>query len=155
MQNTQLSSHSAFPVLHSPQQQRRTEAMSKYLISSTAWTWAASLSRPLRRHPGHSRTNSHLNIFAWAAPPSPLAFDRLGRTTGKGWSSVEGWKKNLRGVPDGNCTMQNNVQQELYYKVSILNACFSKRCLVRFEVAQSMPIQLLLSSLWFILRRCQ
>jgi hypothetical protein len=94
---TQLSSHSAFPVLHSPQRQRRTEAMraimSKYLISSTARSWVASISRPLPRHLGHFRTNSHFNISARAAPPSPLAFDRLRRTTDNGWIA------SLKGAP--------------------------------------------------------
>jgi hypothetical protein len=38
MQNTQLSSHSAFPVVHSPQQNEAMRAIiSKYVIWSTAW----------------------------------------------------------------------------------------------------------------------
>jgi hypothetical protein len=78
----------SFLVLESEQQQQRTEAIcakiSKYLISSTASTSLASLSRPLRRYQGHSRTCSHFNIVASAAPPAPLAFDRLRRTTGNG-----------------------------------------------------------------------
>jgi hypothetical protein len=81
MQNTQLPCASGFPVLYSRQKQRRTEAtgakITKCLLSS-----AASLSRPLRRWAGHSYTNCHFNISKWAAPPAPLAFHRLRRTTG-------------------------------------------------------------------------
>jgi hypothetical protein len=52
------------------------DLVNRLALSSFALPTAPQAPRTLR-------TNSHFNIFAWAAPHTPLAVDRLRRTTGK------------------------------------------------------------------------
>jgi hypothetical protein len=72
-QNSPLVSAWAFPVLD----------RQWHFIGPTASTSADSLSRSPLRYRGRRRTNGHFNISASAAPPAPLAFDRLRRAKGK------------------------------------------------------------------------